>query len=168
MANRARWKSLAREDHGGTLVEFAISASLLLMAFFGIIDFSRALYAYHFVSYAAQEGTRYAMVRGNDWSGACASASSFDCSINSSNQALVQTYVQGLATPGISAGSVTATPSWPGTNAGGSSAGCSTAANSQGCLVKVKVSYVFYFFTPSYLSNSSMTMTATSEKVIEY
>jgi len=167
MANRLRWKNIVRDNRGATLVEFAISAAVLLMLFFGIMDFARALYAYHFVSYAAQEGTRYAMVRGNDWPNACSSASSYGCAIGSSNEGLIQTYVQGLAPMGISSSSITVAPSWPGTNVDSSPAGCGTA-NSQGCLVKVKVSYVFYFFTPSYLTNSSLTMTATSEKVITY
>jgi Flp pilus assembly protein TadG len=167
MANRAQWWSIVRDDRGTTLLEFAISASLLLMAFFGIMDFARALYAYHFVSYSAQEGSRYAMVRGNDWSGSCASASSYGCQASSAN---IQSFVQGLAPPGIAAANIVVTPSWPEQNADGTSTGCSTTTteNSQGCLVEVTVTYTFYFFTPSYLKTSSMTMTATSEKVIEY
>jgi Flp pilus assembly protein TadG len=160
------WKGFLREERGGTLVEFAVSAVVLFAAFFGIMDFARALYAYHFVAYAAQEGSRYAMVRGNDWSGSCASATSYACAASSTN---ISSYVQGLAPMGISSGSITVTPSWPQANADGVAAGCNTTAtqNSQGCLVKVKVSYAFYFIMP-FLPHSSLTMTSTSEQVIAY
>jgi Flp pilus assembly protein TadG len=160
------WKSFLREECGGTIVEFAISAVVLLASFFGIMDFARALYAYHFVSYAAQEGSRYAMVRGNDWSGSCASATSLACAASSAN---ITSYVQGLAPMGISAGNITVTPSWPQENADNSSTGCNTTAteNSQGCLVKVKVSYAFHFIMP-FLPTSTLSMAATSEQVIAY
>jgi Flp pilus assembly protein TadG len=166
VVNRLSWKRFLREECGGTIVEFAISAVLLFASFFGIMDFARALYAYHFVSYAAQEGSRYAMVRGNDWSGACASATSYGCTASSAN---ITSYVQGLATMGISSGNITATPSWPQLNADDSSSGCSTTPtqNSQGCLVKVKVSYAFHFIMP-FLPLSAMNMTATSEQPISY
>jgi len=165
MRQYAGWMRFNREDHGGTLVEFALSASILLASMFGIVDFSRALYAYHFVSHAAQEGARYAMVRGNDWtSGACASATSYGCSVSTSNKGLIQTFVQGLAMPGIVSSSVTATPSWPGKNADGTTTGCTTV-NSQGCLVKVTVTYPFKF---AILPLASISLSATSEQVIAY
>jgi Flp pilus assembly protein TadG len=166
MLRRLCWKSFLREDRGGTLVEFAISALVLMASFFGIMDFSRALYAYHFVSYAAQEGSRYAMVRGNDWTGSCASASSYACAASSAN---ITSFVQGLAPMGISSGNITVTPSWPQLNADNSSTGCSTTTtqNSQGCLVKVKVTYAFHFIMP-FLPNSALNMSSTSENVIEY
>ena len=44
-------------------------ALVLFPLMFGIIDFSRALYAYHWVSYAAREGTRWASVRGTSCPG---------------------------------------------------------------------------------------------------
>ena len=169
MANRTRSKRLFREDRGESLVEFAIAVSVLLMALFGIMDFARCMYTYHFVSYAAQQGARYAMVRGADWTTACASASSYDCSISSSNESPVETYVQDLATPGITGSSITVTPSWPAENVDGSATPCTSpnSANSKGCLVKVVVSYPFKFILP-FLPKGSMTMTATSEQIIAY
>jgi Flp pilus assembly protein TadG len=160
------WKRLLREECGGTVVEFAVSAVVLFASFFGIMDFARAIYAYHFVSYAAQEGSRYAMVRGNDWSGSCASATSYGCAASSAN---ITSYVQGLAPTGISSSNISVTPSWPQLNADNSSSGCNTTPtqNSQGCLVKVKVTYAFNFMMP-FLPKSSLNMTATSEQPITY
>lgn len=163
MAKQAGWRRIGRGERGGTLVEFSIALSALLMAVFGVIDCSRALYSYHFVSYAAQQGARYAMVRGADWPGSCSSAASYDCQASKAN---IQSYVQGLAPPGITASNVVATPTWPGQTVNGSTTGCSTPA-AQGCVVKVQVSYTFHFMLP-YLPMGGLPMTATSEQVIAY
>jgi Flp pilus assembly protein TadG len=56
-------------QRGSTLVEFGLVAIILLSLLFGIIDFSRALYAYHFVANAAREATRFAIVRGGTCTG---------------------------------------------------------------------------------------------------
>jgi Flp pilus assembly protein TadG len=80
-------------ESGGTLVETAISISVLLTFIFGAIEVGLMLYSYHFVSYAAREGTRYAIVRGSTCSGfssACPAAASD-----------IQNYVSGLGFPGI-------------------------------------------------------------------
>ena len=59
---------------------------VLFASLFGIMDCARALYCYHFVSYAARQGTRYAMVRGSTWSSnPCANTTSFDCDATASN-----------------------------------------------------------------------------------
>ena len=58
----------ARREAGGTLVEFALSATILLTLVFGVMAMCMALYIYHFVSDAAREGARYAMVRGSSCS----------------------------------------------------------------------------------------------------
>src|SRR6185312_4836624 len=67
----ARQKSIwvrLRDQRGGSLVESAISISIFLMVFFAVFDFSIAFYTYHYVSDAAREGTRYAIVRGSQCS----------------------------------------------------------------------------------------------------
>ena len=166
MILRRAWKRFAADERGDSLVEFGISISVLLMSVFGVIDCARAIYTYHFVSYAAQEGARYAMVRGEDWSSSCASATSYGCIASASN---VSTYVQSLTPLGITASKVTVTTTWPQTTATGSSTGCNTAAtqNAKGCLVKVNVSYSFKFMLP-YLPTGSLAMASTSDEVIAY
>jgi Flp pilus assembly protein TadG len=157
---------LIGEERGATLVEFGIASCVLLAVIFGVMDFARALYAYHFVAYAAQEGARYAMVRGGDWSNACASATAYDCEASSAN---ITTYVKSLAPMGVSSSGMTVTPSWPQTNANGVSTGCNTAStqNNKGCMVKVKVVYAFHFVMP-FLPTPAVNMAATSEQVIAY
>lgn len=53
-----------RNDHGSALVEFAATSMLFFMFVFGIVEGSRAIYAYHTLSSVAREGTRFAAVRG--------------------------------------------------------------------------------------------------------
>src|SRR5258707_7977939 len=53
-----------RGDEGATLVEMAIVCSVLMAMLFGIFEISMALFSYHFVSAAAREATRFAIVRG--------------------------------------------------------------------------------------------------------
>ena len=53
-------------ERGSALVEFGLIAIVLFTLIFGIVDFGRALFAYHYVANTAREATRMASVRGND------------------------------------------------------------------------------------------------------
>ena len=166
---------LAREEGGSQLVEFSMTALLLITLLFGIFDWMFGLYAYHFTTYAAQEGARFAMVRGHTWSKNTATNCSssappsftlpYNCTASSTD---IQNYVQSLASPGVIPGNVTINTTssyvWPGQTPDGAAAPCSTYANSQGCMVKVTVSYTFNFFP--LLKMSALPISATSEKVI--
>jgi Flp pilus assembly protein TadG len=160
------WRRFARGERGDSTIEFGIAISLLLMLVFGIIDCSRALYSYHFVSYAAQQGARYAIVRGGDWPNSCAAVTSYSCEASAAN---IKTYVQSLATLGITGGNVAVTSTWPQETVDGIATGCNTSAteDNQGCLVKVQVTYTYHFFLP-YLPTAGIPMTATSEQAIAY
>ena len=161
---------LTREDRGSELVEFAAAALLLLMVVFGILDFCRAMYGYYFVSYAAQEGARYAMVRGSGWSNACSTSSppgftlTYGCTAASSD---VQNYVQNLTMAGLNSSDISVTTSWPGQTPDCTS-NCSACspADKQGCLVNVQVNYRFDFMLP-FLPQSALTFSGAAEKVIQ-
>ncbi len=158
------------EERGSELVEFALAALLLLMVMFGIFDFCRAMYSYYFVTYAAQEGARYAMVRGSGWSGSCSTSQppnftmSYGCTAASSD---VQNYVQSLAMAGIDQGAIAVNATWPGKTPDCSSS-CSACAttNSAGCLVNVKVSYSFNFMLP-FLPQTAVNFSGSSQKAIQ-
>jgi Flp pilus assembly protein TadG len=166
---------LGCEQSGSILVEFAMSALLLMGLLVAVIEFALGMYSYHFLSSAAQEGTRFAIVRGDTWSENeavnCSTSAPpnfkmvYDCTASSTD---IQNYVQSLATGGINPSSVTVNTTssyvWPGTTPDGTTTGCSTTANSQGCLVKVTVSYSFKFLPFEKLS--SLSMSASSEGVI--
>ena len=83
---RRGWRSRLRGDRGGTLVETALSIAILLALVIGIMEVCLTIYSYHFISNAAREGTRYAIVRGSTWTqppwnytGSCASYSDAGC-----------------------------------------------------------------------------------------
>jgi Flp pilus assembly protein TadG len=163
-SSRRPWQGLG-DDQGSALVEFAFVLIVALTFMFGIMDFSRFLYTDHFLSGAAREGTRYAMVRGSSWgSTACVSTTTFSCNASAAN---VISYVQGLTPPGITASSLTVLPTWPGTAPTGAATACSTTkgSNSPGCLVQVQVSYPYKFLFP-FLPKSTWTIASTSQMVV--
>ncbi len=156
---RKRWKSAS----GQSLIEFAIVLIVLCTCIFGILDFSRLFYAYHFVSFAARQGTRYAIVRGSSWTASCADTTTLDCKATASD---VQNYVQSIVPPGITAASVTATTTWPGTMPSGAACTTTSGVNSPGCRVKVVVSYPFTFSLPFMPTSALSPLASTSEVVI--
>lgn len=147
VVSRNKFFRCGPRERGGTLVEFALLFILLMTILFGIMGFSHALYAYHFVSHAAKSASRWAAVNGST----CGDDSSCNGTGGMNNgtvttSAQVQTYVQTLVPPGIIAANVTATASWPvQTN---SPTVCTTTAQSPGCTVEIEVSYPFQFDFP--------------------
>jgi Flp pilus assembly protein TadG len=166
---------LAREERGSTLVEFAMTTLLLVALLAGVLQWMLAMYAYHFTTYAAQEGARFAAVRGYTWSKSkttnCSTSAPpsftmpYECTASATD---IQNYVQSLATGGINSSNVTINTTtsyvWPGTTPDNTTTGCTTNANSQGCMVKVTVSYTFSFLP--FLKSPSLTLGATSENAI--
>jgi len=65
-------------------VEFALAAGIFFTFIFGINRVRLVIYAGSFVALAAQQGSRYAMVRGSDWTSSCATTNSFGCKATSS------------------------------------------------------------------------------------
>lgn len=102
MMRRSCWKRFSRCE-GAALMEFAVSCLVLIPMLFGFIEVCLAFYAYNFVSDAAREATRYAMVRGSK---SCSNFAVPNCGITA---AQIQTYVRGLQYPGLNAANLTAT-----------------------------------------------------------
>jgi Flp pilus assembly protein TadG len=163
-------RRLKRED-GSTLVEFAFVFMILITMILGIMEFSRALYAYHFVSSAARQATRWAAVNGHD----CGDDSSCNGTGGMNNgpasDADIKNYVTSHATAGIDAGQITVNPDdepfWL-VNAD-SPTFCSVAStqNSPGCTVQVQVSYNFNFLVP-FIRSSAITLSSTSQMTISH
>jgi Flp pilus assembly protein TadG len=153
-------KSFVRNEAGQGLAEFALVALVFFTLVFGIIDFCMFVYTNSFVTNAAQQGARYAMVRGADWASSCASVTSYDCQATAGD---VQTYVLSLQHPGINLVASNITTSWPGTTAAG--VACATA-NAQGCEVSVQVSYTFTLNIPG-VPAASKVLTSTAVETIQ-
>ncbi len=174
-----------KREKGSTLVEFAFVFMLLMAMMLGVVDFGRALYAYHFISGAARQAARWAIVNGSTCTddGSCTapiSCSSGSCTSCTSGCAAalpadVQNYVVMLAQAASidSSGSdcggsacLVTTPTWNPSGSGGPTT-CSTTTNAPGCTVQVKVSYNFNFLMP-FVHSSSITMSSTSEMIIAH
>jgi Flp pilus assembly protein TadG len=145
-----------RRQRGATIVEQAIILPVMLAIMFGVIDMSRALYTYHYVSYIAREATRWASVRGGGING-------------KSDQSQVQTFVSDVAGMALDPAQVTSTtnyiappnltPLCPG------GAGNSPANNKPGCIVQVTVNYNYKFIFP-FLPKGALRMSSESQMII--
>jgi Flp pilus assembly protein TadG len=154
----------ADEENGSSVIEFTLSVTVLLMLLFGIVDLSRALYIDHFVSGAAREGARYAMVRGSSFNNVtCSTPSTTACT---ATQAAVTSYVQSLAPIGVSTANLTVQTTWPGTSPSGSNCiSAVTPSNGPGCTVKVVVTDAFTFAVP-YLPTAGLNLSSSSTVAI--
>ena|ERR1700722_16668356 len=143
--------TFATEDSGSESVEFALSISLWMGAAFMVMYGSFALYAAHFVANAAEEGARYAMVRGSSWTGASCSSNPLDCTATNDD---ISKYVKGALPPGMSSANLSVSTSWPGKTASGGSCDTEDGLNSPNCLVEVTVTYQFNFPMPFFTQNT--------------
>jgi Flp pilus assembly protein TadG len=180
-----------RERGAAALLEAAFTMAILLALFMGIIDFSRALYSYHFVAHAAREATRYASVRGKTFVATACNEPTFQYQcMTDTGGADILAYVNNMVPSGVPVTSTKNTSGttcsavsgaalalnvcsqWPGTGANGSTGGfCSATAgvNSPGCIVKVTVQYNFKFIFGSLgilPAGAYYTLSSTSQMVI--
>lgn len=93
-------------QEGATLVEVALTSSILFAMLFGIIMMCLALYTYDFVGDAARMGARYAIVRGSECTGFP------ECASGGATGAQIQSYLQGIAYPGIDPNNIQVTAEW--------------------------------------------------------
>lgn len=165
------WRRFAREQQGGTLVEFAFSLLFMFGFIMGIMQLSMAMYAYHGVSDLAREGTRYAMVRGFDWgtncdatgSGAGSGYTNSGCTASATD---IQNYVQNLGN--LNGGSLTVTPKCASSIVGTlSTYSPSTTCNAATDVVQVTVSEPFYFGIPGF-PRYTYQLSSTSQVTVAY
>lgn len=153
-----------RSEQGAALVEFALSISVMLAVLLGLFVMLMAFYTYHYVSYAAREGSRYAIVRGAD----CSQSSTTmpGCNATSSE---IQTYVRNLGFPGINPNEMTVTSTWLSANgtfpATWSPCTAAVGCNVPGNEVQVQVQYAFPLKLP-FISSRTLNLGSTSTMVI--
>lgn len=162
---RRLFRSLCKEE-GATLVETALTSIVLLCLLLGVIEMSYAVYAYDYVSEAAREATRYAMVRGAT---SCTNTPSLSsCGVTGPE---IQTYVQSLGYPGFNSSNLTVSTTWCAASTSGSppttswpSCSATTPAN-QGSLVKVVATYAFPMSIP-FWNRKTINVSSTSQMVV--
>ncbi len=116
------------------MVEFSISATVLLFVVLAIMEYGQVMYVTNLVTSGARLGARYAIVHGSMCTFANCPASSDD----------IQTYVRGVS-PNITASSLTVTTTWSAVPADS----CTAAPyKGPGCLVTVTASYPVQSFGP--------------------
>jgi Flp pilus assembly protein TadG len=151
-------------EQGASLVEMAVSLSVFLSVWIGIFVIILAVYSYLFVSNAAREASRYAMVRGSQCSTNTPGVT--NCGVT---QAELQTWVQNLGYPGLNKNNLTVTANWLTATTSGSTttwSACSgSGCNLPGNMVKVTVSYAFPFSIP-FWQKSNLNIGSTSGMVI--
>jgi len=152
----------AQSDRGSALVEIALSMALLLTALFGVFAFGLGGYSYFYISNAAREATRYAIVRGSSHTKDCTTPGIADCVAQTGD---IQTYVRGLSLPGIQSSNVNVATTYL-TNTGGA-CGTSNLCKVPGGLVQSTVSYSLPLFIP-FVPQKTMNITSTSQMVISY
>jgi len=156
-----------KREEGNSLVEYALVFMVSISLLLGIVDFSRALYVYHFLSNAARDATRWAAVNGATCGPQSSSNPSGDNSCDgvggknngTASPSDVQNYVTNITPPGVDPTKLTTTASWPGTGP------VCAVANNPGCPVQVQVSYQFTFFAP-FIRSTPLTLSSTSEMTI--
>jgi Flp pilus assembly protein TadG len=150
-------------EEGSAIMETAMSSIILLTFLFGVIETGFALYSYHFISEAAREGTRYAIVRGSTTGASnCTAPGPPTCKAQSAD---VQTYVKGLGFPGINPGNLTVTPTWS-AYANGSSCPPAGPCNSPGNLITIQVQYSFPLTVP-FIPAHTFAMSSTAAMIIQ-
>ena len=152
-----QWIRCACSERAAAIVEFALSASLLLTLVFGVFGLSTALYSYHFVAYAARVGTRWAIVRGSS----CPTVLP-GCPVYGTG-ADVQAYLRSIVYPGINPNRLNVTTTWPSTGIACTPSG--NPCDNPGNLVQVTVSYQLPILVP-FVPVTTMSMSSTSEMVI--
>lgn len=163
-----------RGESGGTLVETALALTMLFALIIGVIELSWALYSFHFVSEAAREGTRYAMVRGADWlptkcdpSGKAGQGyASAACDASPTD---IGNYVQSLDFPGIfiSSNDVFVCYASGLQQLSPCTANETTTVPGNGQVVEVTISYPFSFSIPG-LKKYTYTLNSTSQMMIAW
>jgi len=139
----------------------ALSIGILLTFIFGIMEVCLAAYTYHFISEAAREATRYAIVRGASFTTDCASPTYATCIAQGGD---ITTYVQNLNLPAIDPAKMTVSSTWLASD-GVTACGTTDSCKAPGNQVNVTITYNFPLVVP-FVPLSTWTMTSTSQMVI--
>ena len=146
-------------DQGAAAVEMAASASVLFLMLIGTMKACLGIYTYHYISEAAREGTRYAIVRGvkcTTFTTAC------PASIDGTD---VNTYVKSLSYPAIDTSKMTVSTSYSAYSGWCTQDLTSSSCESIGDVVTVKVQYAFPLTVP-FLGSKTWNMSSTSAMII--
>jgi len=139
-------RRLRQEQRGQSLVEFALTFSILMGFVFTFIEVCLMFYTYGLISEMAREGSRYAAVHG----ASCKTAGGASCTVSADN---TNTYVKQLGYPNLAGGTVNVSTTFPdGSQAAGNRA-------------RVSISYAFPI-TLAFVPQSAFTLSTSSTATI--
>ena len=147
-------------------MELAMISPILFAMLFGVVQIAWAFYAYNFVSEAAREAARFAIVRGST---SCTNTPNLTYCNATGTQ--IQSYVRGLGYAGLNYNNLTATTTWcaatPDPTSGSMTwPSCSSSAgNSPGNAVNVVVTYAFPLNIP-FWKNQTLNLSSTARMVV--
>jgi Flp pilus assembly protein TadG len=147
-------------EEGSAIMETAMSSIILLTFIFGGMEAGFAVYSYHFISEAAREGTRYAIVRGSS----CVNPTDFATACPALDSD-IQSYVKNLGYPGIDPSNMTVSVAHAGYPTGVTCTPSATC-NNPGNLVTVTVTYNFALNVP-FIPAQTYAMSSSAAMVIQ-
>jgi Flp pilus assembly protein TadG len=157
----------ARDERGSAIVETALSILMLMTFIFAVMEACLGAYTFHFISEAAREATRYAIVRGSTFTTNCSAPGYANCiAQGGANTGDIATYVQNLSFPGIDPTKMQVNTTW--LNSDGTA--CTSPPSTLPCKdpgnqVQVTIRYDFPISLP-FVSVNTWTMRSTSQMVI--
>ena len=83
-----RARGIARDQSGGIIIEFALASVVFFATVFGILEYSQMIWRYNLVANLAQEGARWASVRGSGAASPLAPASASDVTTHVQSRAV--------------------------------------------------------------------------------
>lgn len=116
------WRNQRRR--GEALMEMGLCMTVLLVMIFGMFQFSQVAFANNFCAFAAQQGARYASIRGSGSVNALPTSSSpcgTSCTQEASGDPLTA-YIKGLAV-GLNPSNLTVATTWASSTGNGNAAG---------------------------------------------
>jgi Flp pilus assembly protein TadG len=158
----------ARDERGSAILETALSILMLMTFIFAVMEICLGAYTFHFISEAAREATRYAIVRGSSFTTDCTAPTVANCTAQGGNNTGdIATYIQNLNFPGIDPTKMTVNSTWL-TGAGTTTptnCGFADSCKIPGNQVQVTIQYQFPISIP-FVSVNTWTLTSTSRMVI--
>ena len=172
-----KFARLARQ-RGSTLVEYALVFLVLMTMLLGLVEFCRAVYAYHYVSNMAREAARWALVNGQKCGDDGSCVSGYEMNNGPASLTDIQNYVTNHAPMGIDSTKLSASANWVSQTPNAPTT-CGAPPNAlPGCTVQVTVGYQFNFIFPFIYQGAAATacgggtsavcLSSTSEMVIAH
>lgn len=160
-----------REEQGQSLVETALSITVLMILIFAAVEAAWGAYSIHYLANAAHEATRYAIVRGGSWASSCdgsgTAGSGYGSSMCQASPTDIANYVAKRDFPGIGITASDVCVEYFSSLPSSATQACygNTSPNAAGDIVQVTITYPVTIPLP-FLANYTWHLVSTSQMVI--